>query len=226
MTEIKVSKNLKGDNVFKTLNDALNNAGECDKIYIYAGLYREQIYITKKVHIYAEKGTLLILDNNTSGSAVMAISAECIIENIIVKSTNGTSLQINYCNNVKLQNCQFYSLNGDCMSIYNSDYLEFVRCTFQSIGDSIYYTACFGNKCILTQCIIKSDRGYGITLAGEALVDIQKTTIETLQNYNIKLIRNASIAISESKLLYPKDKGIILDYGTPRLNPNFKLDNT
>ena len=83
----------------------------------------------------------------------------------------------------------------------------------------------FGNKCILTNCIIKSEIGYGIALTGEASVDIQKSTIETLEDYNIKLIRNGSIVISKSKLLYPKDKGIILDYGTPRLNPNFRVDN-
>ena len=64
-----------GANNYTKIQDAIDNASDGDTIFVYSGIYYENIVINKKINLIGEDKNTTIIDGNYSGS-VIAIYAE------------------------------------------------------------------------------------------------------------------------------------------------------
>ena len=223
--KIIVSKLLSGENIYKTIDEALHNAKDLDEILIKSGLYREQINISKQLRIMGESETLISVDNENMGKGIISINETCRISNLKIKATNGEALQLYNSNDVEISNCEFISTKGHCVTIMNSSNFKLKNCYFKSFEDSIFYSNYFDTGGEITNSKIHSNEGYCIMVTNEGLLNINHSDLITEKKYNIRLCNNSKIILKKCKYKYPVEKNIILDMDTKLLNPNFTILN-
>ena len=59
-----------GPGNYSRIQDAINDAQAGDTIYVYRGLYKENLWVDKTINLIGENKTMTIIDGNGSGSIV------------------------------------------------------------------------------------------------------------------------------------------------------------
>ena len=109
-----VSKNKNDYNTFQSIEDAINNAKEYDKIIISSGIYKENITITKNIHLIGESRDNTILENDISKDTLF-ITEGCTIENLqIISSKSYIPLHVYACSDILINNCIITSCYTSC----------------------------------------------------------------------------------------------------------------
>lgn len=115
------------ENPYNQIIDALENATNGDAIYVFDGVYLENIEIEKRVSIMGEKQT--IIDGDYNNFVIKIKSDSCVIKDLIIRNSGGynqdSGILVESENNLII-GCEFYrtriglKINSDKNEIKNS----------------------------------------------------------------------------------------------------------
>ncbi len=77
-----------GSDNFNSIQDAVNDASDGDEIFIYEGIYRENIIINKSIKIIGENQASTIIDGSGLDDIFEIISDNVIISNITIRNSS------------------------------------------------------------------------------------------------------------------------------------------
>jgi len=75
-----------GEGNYSSIQAALDNASENSSIYIYKGIYKENIHINKKTFIYGEDKERTIIDGNNTGNVITITTDDVQLSNLTVRN--------------------------------------------------------------------------------------------------------------------------------------------
>ncbi len=117
---------------YTNIQDAIDDAGDGDVIYVYNGTYAENIDISKSIHLVGEHKNATIIDGNGNGTVVDIDGDGVVMRNFTVTGGNGdiwaagvciTSIHVTLKDNIILDNkCNGISLflASRCRISYNA----------------------------------------------------------------------------------------------------------
>jgi len=132
-------RNINTGEKFKTIQAAINAANDGDTIFVYSGIYYENVVINKSITLVGEDRNTTIIDGNYNGDVVYITADWVNISGFTIRNSGGwlnAGVKIYYANDVTIKNCNIsnnyygiwldYSNNN---SIYN--------CNISNNGDGI-----------------------------------------------------------------------------------------
>ena len=214
-----VSKLENGNNIYKTINEALDRANDYDEILLKSGLYRETIYIHKPIKLMGENNVKITMNNTMMDNPIISIAEETTINNIEIVSTEGVALSIYGSNDIKITNCSIISNNGNAVSIMASNF-SISNCIIESHNYALFYSSLFNTISNISNTTIKSNNDYAIKLTQSANLSIKNSKLISLNKNTISLTNDSKILLNNNIIEYPNNKNIIQDYNTKMVNPN------
>ena len=125
---------------YQSINDAIYNASDGDKIYVFKGIYYETISINKSIKLNGEQKNLTIIDGEYESVILHIIKDNVQIKNFTIRNSNGnhTSSGIRVESNYNsIINCSIYRTKTG-IHIKNSISNIVDNCTFNNNGDGLY----------------------------------------------------------------------------------------
>ena len=124
------------ENPYVKINDALENATNGDTIYVFDGIYYENIIIEKRISLMGENQT--VIDGNYSKYIIKIISNNCVIKDLILRNSGGnnedTGILIDSENNLII-GCEIYRTRTGLTIKQNKN--EIKNCIFHTNGNGI-----------------------------------------------------------------------------------------
>lgn len=78
-----------GPNNYTNIQDAIDNANNGDTIFVYNGIYRENVIVDKMIDLIGEIKQATIIDGNSNGTAVEICSDGVVMRNFSVRGGGG-----------------------------------------------------------------------------------------------------------------------------------------
>ena len=128
-----------GPNNYTKIQDAINDANDGDTIFVYSGVYKENLIINKTINLIGEKRETTIINSNYSDTIVIS------------------------CDNVKIQN--FILQYGEIGILIVSNYNIIADITVKNCGCGIDITAS-SNHNIIINTTVKDCNEVGIAIIG------------------------------------------------------------
>jgi parallel beta-helix repeat protein len=128
-----------GPNNYTFIQDAINAANNQDIVFVFNGIYNENIIINKSIHLIGETKNKTIINGQYIDTILQVKSDTVSIQNITIKNAGGNKqnygIKINT-NNTLLNNLLIQTTrSGLCLN--KSVNTTIINCTFYSNGDGI-----------------------------------------------------------------------------------------
>ena len=148
-----------GPNNYTKIQDAINAASDGDTIFVYSGVYYENVAINKRITLIGEDRDTTIINGGGNGKSVNITLNHAIISGFTI---SGGGIQIYHTNHVSILNCSFsYNSNGIYLdsSLNNNIY----NCNiYNNSNDGIY--AYYSNSNSIYDCNVSNNGNAGIRL--------------------------------------------------------------
>ena len=217
--QLIVSKLDTGNNIYQTINKALESANDYDEIVIKSGLYRESLFISKPITLSGNSNVKILMNNTITDSPIISISEETTINNIEFVSINGLTMSIYGSNDIKINNCSIISNNGNAVSIMASNF-SFSNCIIESYHYALFFSTLFNTQSYIINTTIKSTNDYAIKLTKLANLSIKNSKLISKNKNTISLKEDSKIILTNNIIEFPNNKNVIQDYRTKMVNPN------
>jgi parallel beta-helix repeat protein len=169
---------------FISIQDAIDNASDGDTIFVYNGIYYENLIINKSIELIGSNQTTIVANNTIGRLAVVWIAPEAQSDvnfcNFIIKYatkyeyTYGIACESNYSYivNCKIENCGYgISLSGINNYINN--------CNFYNNTYGVNVAANFTN---VSECYFENNSESGLYIYGSSYCNIKKCNFLKNQN--------------------------------------------
>lgn len=134
-----------GPGNYSKIQDAIDNASDGDTIFVFNGIYYENILVNKKINIIGEDKNYSIIDAIGKNYTIKIVSDDVVIRNFFI--TNATSLLwpdpweigalgISHSKNVKIEN-----------NVFSKNFIGI--CAFQSSGCTLKNNTMYGCNIVL-----------------------------------------------------------------------------
>ena len=175
-----------GPNNYSKIQDALDNATDGDTIYVYNGVYNENVIITKKISLIGQDSNMTVISGDGSKTVVYIEVEWANLSNFSIKnnaSSWDTGIHIHHSNagieKVTIYNCtngiyitadwhyaspdRRYVTIDRCLICNNSVHgiYERLRSYFTGVASNAYYKHCTVN---ITDALIQNNGGAGVYL--------------------------------------------------------------
>jgi len=187
-----------GPGNYTHIQDAIDNASDGDIVFVFIGIYYEDIIINKSINLTGEKMEKTIIDGCYNKYVIQILSDKVLIRNLTIRNSGGhksnagiyiisennsiknclifrtkSGIAIDGVTNNEIENCSFYS-NGEGIFIIASNNTMVIDCSFShnSIGCHIENSA----KCILYYNYF-SNNGMACLFNGSSNIQIEKCNI-------------------------------------------------
>ncbi len=209
---VKASASTDGDgsknNPFRAISDALEKAGNSDKIFIANGSYDEEddIYIGKSIKIIGESENKVVF----SGKILMGNNS--LLQNVKLKDAR-SGVIIEKDANATIQNCTIQSFSGiGIESMPGSGTLEILNSTIKGGGNKGIYVQRGKNIKIIGSEIIGNGE-EGIDIRSNVSGIIKNNLITNNNESGIELIvGSANLKISDNKISGNNASGIAAQF--------------
>lgn len=156
---------------FRYIQDAIDNATEGDIIYVFEGIYCENIVVYKSLTIIGENKSSTIIDGMYKEFVVLITIDFTYLTNFTTRNSGGymhnAGIIIDSEQN-QIANCIFYRTKTG-IYINKSYYNEINNCTFYNNGEGIYIKSSRNNK--IRNCIF-CNNGIGINMQSSDSIKI------------------------------------------------------
>lgn len=209
---VKSSASTGGDgsknNPFKTFSDALEKAGNSDKIFIADGSYNEKddIYLGKSIKIIGES------ENGVVFSGKILMGNNSLLQNVKLKDAR-SGIIIEKDANATIQNCTIQSFSGiGIESMPGSGTLEILNSTIKGGGNKGIYVQRGKNIKIIGSEIIGNEE-EGIDIRSNVSGMIKNNLITNNNESGIELIvGSANLKISDNEINGNNASGIATQF--------------
>jgi parallel beta-helix repeat protein len=152
---------------FHTIQEAINNAGSGDTIYVKAGIYQENIVVNKSISLIGEDKYNTVIDGSKLGIAIEITASNVSIGNLTVRDS-GSSIEDSGIWLSGVENC---SINGNVVTENGNDGIM----VYQSVGNAV-----IGN-------MVAEAGQSGIILYGSNNNTISENDVQNASRYGIAL---------------------------------------
>ncbi len=86
-----------GPGNYSKIQDAINDANDGDTIFVYSGVYYENLYINKSIKLIGENKNETIIDGNIEGIVINVVSDRVLIKNFKIRNweiINATGIKV------------------------------------------------------------------------------------------------------------------------------------
>jgi parallel beta-helix repeat protein len=198
---------------YSSITAAIDNASIDDTIYLYSGIYYENIIVDKTVNLIGDDIANTIIDGGGSGD-VVNISAENVeIHNITIRNSglelSNVGVKIK-ANNATISNCNIYNCTYGTY-ITNSTTITVINCTYHQIsttGAGIY----FSSNIKIIDCVLNNTGTYGIGIIGSDNISINNCLIYTHLYCGIHINESLYVTVDSCDISRNNDEyGIYVD---------------
>jgi len=156
---------------YQHIKDAIENASDYDEIYVFKGMYNENLLLNKPIKLLGEDINDTILDGTNNGTVVSISADNTTIENFTIRNSGGfkkdAGVKINS-NYNRVVNCIIYR-NRKGIYISNSSHDEVIKCIFHTNGKGLTLESSFENS--IKNCYF-SHNALGIDIQKSKLIDL------------------------------------------------------
>ncbi|HEC75996.1 MAG TPA: hypothetical protein ENI33_01905, partial [Thermoplasmatales archaeon] len=172
---------------YSKIQDAIDNASNGDTIFVYSGIYYENVVINKSINLIGENKNTTIIDGNNTGDVVYVTANNVSIRNFTIRNSgnnwrdsgikirssfnhisgcnildcyDGIYTHFSYSSNNTISSCNIYLNNIGIELVYFSDYNNISYCQLHLNGIGIDITNSHYNT--IFNCHIHSNNGTGI----------------------------------------------------------------
>ena len=125
---------------YKTINDGISNATEGDTIFVFNGIYYENVIIDKRLNLIGENKSLTIIDGQYHNHIIKVVEDGLYIEKFTIRNSGGFKDNAGIkliSNNNTIKDCKFYRTKSG-VYINNSFDNKIKDCIFHTNGEAIY----------------------------------------------------------------------------------------
>lgn len=199
---------------YSSIQHALDNASNHTTIYIYQGIYKENIVINKSIHLTGEDKSHTVIDGNDENNVIIVLADSVIISNLTIKNS-GTSeknsgILINSTNVTVTNSIITRNLNGIFCQHANDSQIFNNEITFSLQGGNglvLNHTT----NILISNNTIRKNKNHGIIIkSGSTDNIILKNNIENNDQYGVYIYQDSS----KNQMYYNsfKSKGIAHAY--------------
>lgn len=161
---------IEGKGEYITIQEAIENASDGDTVFVYNGIYYENLAIAKSINLKGEnKDTTIIIakDNNLD---IISITLTTIVLSgfTLMNASKGDGIDVRSSSqnsNITISNCKIIN-NSNGISITSSSNNVILNCTMSGNKQGIVFTS--SNYNTITGCIISNNTGKGIDIWGSS----------------------------------------------------------
>ncbi len=178
-----------GPGNYTTIQEAIYDASSDDTVFVYNGIYYENLWITKKIYLIGQDRGNTIIDGGGSGVVVNIQTGHVYVENFQIRNgetgiktpnsgniISNCTIHHNSWNGIwifdgvsnKMVNCHIYS-NENGIYLYSGPQNQIINCTVNSNSYGIYLLVSNGNQ--IFNCTAYGN-GLGIYLHSSIKNDI------------------------------------------------------
>jgi len=189
-----------GPGNYTRIQDAIDNASTGDIVFVYGGIYFENIRITVSIFLIGENRNATIIDSNLNESAIITLADGVTIQNFTIQNSDeiGIEIKSNYTkilgNVIKNANWTGVQIEGEFNYRRHDNFIS-------------------GN-------IITNNSSCGIYIWRTNQTTIMKNNISYSKRYGIEIILSQYTIITENKIFNNQGRGISL-WGNSRDNTIF-----
>jgi len=152
-----------GPGNYSKIQDAINDSSDGDTVFVYSGIYYENLILNKSINLIGEETNITIIDGENNGHVVEVFADEVVLQNFSIRNSGGYKydsgilLDANY-NDIK--ECIFYrTKTGIILNGFENNTID--SCIFYSNGEGISLDYCINNK--ITNCYF-THNAIGVTI--------------------------------------------------------------
>ncbi|HEC88240.1 MAG TPA: hypothetical protein ENI52_02870 [Thermoplasmata archaeon] len=153
-----------GEENYSKIQDTIDDAINGDTIFVYSGVYYENIVIDKKLSIIGESKESTVIDGGKNESVVEIISDYVLLKNLTIQRSGGrmpsAGIKIHSAHN-EILNC-IVTKNFDGISLERSSYNLISNCSIYSNNDAGIWLHIGSKYNKISHCRIYSNGYYGI----------------------------------------------------------------
>ena len=133
---------------FQYIRDAIENATEGDVVYVFNGVYYENVIVDKTLSIIGENKSSTIIDGTYKEFVIHLIADHVYVHNFTIRNSGGymhnAGMKLDSENNL-ITECIFYRTKSGIYVNHTNDN-EINNCTFHTNGEGIYLKSSRGSK--------------------------------------------------------------------------------
>ncbi|HEC76584.1 MAG TPA: hypothetical protein ENI33_04925 [Thermoplasmatales archaeon] len=173
-----------GPNNYTKIQYAIDNASNGDTIFVYSGIYYENVVVNKSLNLIGEDKNTTIIDASYAGSVIYIFTDHANISNfkinnsgyleagIYISSSNNTISNCNISNNGygiytqhsssnTISNCNIHSNNDQGILVYYSSNITISNCNiYLNTNEGVVFY--FSSSNTISNCNVYSNNEYGI----------------------------------------------------------------
>ena len=153
-----------GPGNYTKIQDAINYATNGDTVFVYSGIYHENLVINKKINLIGEDSEDTIIQGNGLTHAINIKNSDITISDFIISNNNNLSgIYSNKNRNITVLNCEICSNhNGIYLESFQSEFNTIINCSIYSNNNCGIYLE--GSNNTIKNCDIFSNNQYGIEI--------------------------------------------------------------
>ncbi|HHH78257.1 MAG TPA: hypothetical protein ENL18_03480, partial [Thermoplasmatales archaeon] len=171
---------------WNSIQEGINDAEERDIIYVFEGVYKENIFVDKSIEIVG-KGNVTV-DGMGALYTVNILSDGVKLSNLFITNGGASNLFLGGYSDISIENCNFGSGTGYGALLFESEHTIFKGCTFVSNGVGGLLIRNSSYIYILDSEVTISDWG----------IIFENSSNDYIDNVSIMDIENKSVSIRES----------------------------
>lgn len=167
-----------GPGNYTTIQDALNNSDDDYTIFVFNGVYTENLTIDKKIKLLGENRDNTVIDGNYSQIVIHITTNNVIIKNFTVRNSNGfkedSGVKITS-NKTVIDNCIIYRTKIG-VSVFEGFENTISNCVFHTNGNGILINSSENTTIKNSQF---SHNALGINVKNSNIIDINNSYVHT-----------------------------------------------
>lgn len=183
-----------GPNNYTTIQAGINAANPDDTVYVYAGVYNENIVINKAITVRGQQASTTIIDGRSLGHVVTITSNNVLFTDFSVRNGNSYGIYVNTVASVSIERC--VSSNNAMYGIY-------------------LYHAPF---CCVKNSQSFSNHRYGMSIESSPNCQLISCIVHDNDNANYHdhsiVLTASNNALVQDCICYNGYYGIVVDYST------------
>ncbi|KAJ6248969.1 f-box only protein [Anaeramoeba flamelloides] len=210
---------VKRENCYLTISDAIEAAKEGDIIKVEAGRYQEHLIITKDnlEIIGPENGSeQVIIGSNVNHTFQFQAKTGRVSRLFFRHRNENYSAILLISGNLLIQDCDLSSNGESCITVEEGAYPTITNCNIHHSNLGIVFRK--GSRGLVDQCQIHENIYQGILLNNSAFTTILNTNISQNQEGGIIVMSNASCLIKNCDISFNRLSGISINtQASPRI---------